>query len=161
MLGDLATEKQVQSLQESLGLNLPIYQQFYEYIKGLLRGDLGWSIYMKNPVLVAFMEHLGPTISLALIAQVLAILIALPLGILAAIKRGANTDLTIMGGVLLSTSIPSFWVGLLLIMLFSVQLNWLPSGGYQPISEGFFNHIKYLILPVLSLSLMQAALITR
>lgn len=161
MLGDQASEEAVEELQEQLGLNLPIYQQFFNYVTNLLHGDFGYSLFMKMPVLQAFLEHLGPTLMLTLIAQTIAILYAIPLGIYAAIKKGTWIDYTFMGGVLLGISIPSFLTGLLIIMLFAVQLNWLPSGGYEPLSSGLWNHLKYMILPGFTLGIMQAALIAR
>lgn len=161
MLGDQATQEEVEQLREQLGLNLPLYQQFVNYVVKLFHADLGYSLFMKMPVLEAIKEHIIPTLMLTVIAQTFAIIYAIPLGIYAAIKKDTWVDYTLMGGVLLGVSIPSFLTGLLMIMLVSVQLNWLPSGGYEPLSAGVWNHFKYLILPAFTLGIMQAALIAR
>ncbi|GAA0356273.1 ABC transporter permease [Bacillus horti] len=161
ILGPEASAQEVNKLREELGLNKPVHEQFLEWIGGLLRGDLGSSLFMRETVVEAFFNHLGPTFSLALIAQVIAILIAIPLGILAAVRRGTMTDQSVMGLSLVGISVPSFLLGLFLVLLLAVQLRWLPVAGYRPISAGMLEHLKYLIMPALALGAMQAALITR
>jgi peptide/nickel transport system permease protein len=161
MLGDQATEQEVERLKGQLGLDLPIYQQFYQYVVKLLHGDLGNSLFMKMPVLKAFMEHLGPTLMLTVFAQIIAVTLAIPLGIYAAQKKGTWVDYTIMGGIMLGVSLPSFLLGILIVMLFAVKLNWLPAGGYKPLSAGLWIHLKYLILPAFTLGIMHTALIAR
>jgi peptide/nickel transport system permease protein len=161
ILGDQASEKDIKQLQEQLGLHLPLYEQFYLYVVKLLHGNLGFSLFMKMPVLNAFLDHLGPTLMLTVIAQTIAIVISIPIGIYAARRKGTWIDYTVMGGVLLGVSLPSFLLGLLIIMLFAVHLNWLPAGGYKPLSAGLWNHLKYLILPGFTLGFMHAALIAR
>lgn len=161
ILGPEASPEEVEELREELGLNLPIVQQFINWGGAVLKGDLGWSVFMKKPVLQAFTEHLGPTLSLAIMAQLFAILVAVPLGVIAARHRGTAVDQSFMGLALMGISIPSFLLGLFLILLFSVQLQWLPVAGYRPLSEGFLEHIRYLILPAIALGAMQAALIAR
>ncbi|TQK73941.1 peptide/nickel transport system permease protein [Brevibacillus sp. AG162] len=161
ILGAQATEEELAKLREQLGLNLPIYIRFFEWIGGLLQGDLGWSIFMDKPVTEAIWEHLGPTLSLTIMAEIIAILFAIPLGVMAANRRGTWMDQSFMTFALLGISLPSFWIGLNLILLFAVQLNWLPAAGYQPISNGLLNHFKYLIMPAISLGIMQGALIAR
>ncbi|MBW5468062.1 ABC transporter permease subunit [Brevibacillus formosus] len=161
ILGAQATEEELAKLREQLGLNLPIYIRFFEWIGGLLQGDLGWSIFMDKPVTEAIWEHLGPTVSLTIMAEIIAILFAIPLGVMAANRRGTWMDQSFMTFALLGISLPSFWIGLNLILLFAVQLNWLPAAGYQPISNGLLNHFKYLIMPAISLGIMQGALIAR
>ena len=148
-------------MRTELGLNQPIYEQFIFWLKDVIQGDLGNSLYLKEPVTTVFMKHLGPTLSLSIFAQIIAIVIAIPLGILAAVRRGTVTDQGVMSIALLGISIPSFLLGLLLIMVVSVKFGWLPASGYQPLSAGFITHIKYLILPAIALGYMQSALITR
>lgn len=161
ILGSQATEEELAKLREQLGLNLPIYIRFGQWIAGVLQGDLGWSIFMNMPVTQAIREHLGPTVSLTLLAEAIAILFAIPLGVMAANRRGTWMDQSFMMVALLGISLPSFWIGLNLILLFAVQLNWLPAAGYQPLSSGIVNHLKYLLLPAISLGIMQEALIAR
>jgi peptide/nickel transport system permease protein len=161
ILGADATDVDLAKLREQLGLNLPIYVQFGKWLWGVLHGDLGWSIFMDMPVSTAIWQHLWPTVSLTFLAEIIAIIVAIPLGVMAAANRGTWLDQGFMTLALLGISIPSFWIGLNFIMLFAVQLNWLPAAGYQPLSSGLFNHLKYLIMPAVSLGIMQGALIAR
>jgi peptide/nickel transport system permease protein len=161
ILGPDATIDEVNNLREKLGLNLPIYEQFVIWISNIAHGDLGWSIYMDKPVLAAFLENLTPTLSLAILAQIIAIFISIPLGILAASKRGTAVDQTVMIFSLLGISIPNFLLALLLVLVFAVNLSWLPVAGFQPLANGLWLHIKYLLLPAFALGTIQAALIAR
>lgn len=162
ILGIDASQEQVAELQDQLGLNLPIYEQYLQWITNIVfHGDFGTSYFMRIPVTEAIFNHLLPTLSLAIIAQFITIIIAIPLGIAAANRRGTLADQSIMGMSLLGMSIPSFLLGLILILLFGVKLGWLPTSGYQPLSSGFWNHLKYLIMPAISLGAIQAALVAR
>lgn len=161
ILGEEATEAQIAELEESLGLNLPIHKQYFNWISGVIQGDLGTSYFMKEPVTQSIFSHLAPTVSLALLAQIIALIIAIPIGVIAANRRGTFTDQSAMIFALLGMSIPSFLLALFLILLFGVKLGWLPVAGYKPLSEGIWIHLKYLILPAISLGAIQAALIAR
>jgi len=162
ILGIDASEEQIKQLQEQLGLNLPIYEQYVHWISNIvLHGDFGMSYFMRIPLTEAIFKHLMPTLSLAIFAQIITIIIAIPLGIAAANRRGTAADQSIMGMSLLGMSVPSFLLGLLLILLFGVKLGWLPTSGYQSLDTGLINHLKYLILPAISLGAIQAALVAR
>lgn len=161
MLGVDATAEQLADLRKEMGLDLPIYQQYFNWVIGVFQGDFGVSYFMKEPVTTSILSHLGPTLSLAILAQTITILIAVPLGIAAANRRGTMADQSIMGISLLGMSIPSFLLGLFLILLFGVKLGWLPVAGYAPLSSGLWNHVKYLIMPAISLGAIQAALVAR
>lgn len=161
MLGVDATKEQLEELRHEMGLDLPIYQQYFNWLIGVFQGDFGMSYFMKEPVTTSILSHLGPTLSLAIIAQTITILIAVPLGIAAANRRGTMADQSIMGVSLLGMSIPSFLLGLFLILLIGVKLGWLPVAGYEPLSSGVWNHVKYLIMPAISLGAIQAALVAR
>ncbi|MBD8005966.1 ABC transporter permease [Bacillus norwichensis] len=161
ILGPEALPEDVDKLREEMGLDLPILEQFLIWFGGIFKGDLGWSPFMDMPVMEAFLSHLGPTLSLAILAQIISIVIAIPFGIIAATKRGTAIDQFFMVFALLGISIPSFLLGLLLILLFAVKLQWLPVAGYQPLGTGFWNHLKFLILPAITLGAIQAALIAR
>ena len=161
MLGPEATTAQIAELRESLGLNDPIWMQFWAWLTGAVTGDLGTSIFAARPVTEVLFNALGPTVHLAIQAQLLAILIGVPAGILAAKKQGTGTDQSVMVGALLGISVPSFLLGLFLMLLFGVILGWLPVAGYRPIGDGFVDAMRYLTLPTLALGAMQAALIAR
>jgi peptide/nickel transport system permease protein len=161
ILGPESTEEDRAQLREQLGLNLPLYQQYFSWMFGLVQGDLGTSLFMKEPVLHAILDHLGPTLSLAILSQITAIIMAIPLGIMAANRRGTVADQSFMGLSLLGISIPNFLLGLFLIIIFAVNLQWLPVAGYMPLSAGFWNHFKFLIMPAIALGTAQAALISR
>lgn len=161
ILGPEATPEQILALENELGLNLPIYQQFFEWFGGIITGDLGTSLYMNMPVLDAFLEHLAPTLSLAILAQAISMIIAIPLGIIAARRQGSYTDNTLMIVAMLGMSIPSFLLALLLMLLFGVKLGWLPVAGYSPLVDGIWEYIKHLILPAIALGAIQAAVIAR
>ncbi|NLS10368.1 ABC transporter permease [Nesterenkonia sp. MY13] len=161
MLGPEATQEQIEALRESLGLNDPIWVQFWSWLTAAVTGDLGTSIFMNRPVTEVLMDALGPTIHLAIQAQLLAIIIGVPAGILAARKQGTGTDQTVMVGALMGISVPSFLLGLFLMLLFGVILGWLPVAGYRPIEDGIGESLQYLALPTIALGAMQAALIAR
>lgn len=161
MLGQDASKRQIDELRQSLGFNLPLYQQYFKWIGGVFQGNLGLSFFLKEPVTKAIFDHLGPTISLAVLAEILAIMIGIPMGILAARKRGSAADQIFMGLSLLGISIPSFLLSLFLMLLFSVYLKWLPVAGYQPLSRGLWTHLQYLIMPAFALGTMKSALIAR
>lgn len=162
MLGDQATEEDIAALRESLGLNDPIVVQYVNWVKNIFRGDLGKSIFINEPMTQIIAEHIAPTIALTIYALLIALCIAIPLGIVAARHRGRIQDQMISGFTMLGISIPSFLLGLFLILIFAVKLKVLPDAGYKPIGEhGFLKFIRYLTLPAISLGLMQAALITR
>lgn len=161
ILGPEASEADKLNLREELGLNLPLIQQYFSWIFGVVKGDLGTSFFMKKPVLTAIFDHLGPTIALAVLAQITAIVVAIPLGIMAANRRGTLADQSFMGATLVGLAVPNFLLGLLLIILFAVNLKWLPVAGYKPLSAGVWEHFKFLIMPAIALGTAQAALIAR
>lgn len=161
ILGMEATQEQIDALNEELGFNRPIHEQYVSWVTGVVKGDLGQSLFMRQSVSEAIAEHIGPTLSLAIMAQVIALLLAIPFGMLAAYKRGTALDYSFMGLSLLGMAVPSFLLGLLLMLVVGVQLQWLPVAGYAPLSAGFWTHLKFLILPSISLGAIQAALITR
>ena len=161
ILGIEASEEQIQELNEQMGLNLPVYQQYLNWVSGVVQGDFGDSYFMNEPVTDAIFNHLGPTVSLALLAEIVALVLAIPIGILAAYRRGSFTDKGLMVISLLGMAVPSFLLGLLLMLVFAVNLQWLPVAGYKPLSIGLWDHLRYLILPAISLGAFQAALVAR
>jgi peptide/nickel transport system permease protein len=161
MLGSEATPQQIAALRIQMGLDNPLWKQFVTWFSSALVGNFGQSFFLHQPVGQAIVEHLEPTLTLALFAEILAIAIAIPAGILAARKAGSWIDTTVSGIALLGISLPSFLVGLLLVLLFSVQLRILPVGGYISPSQNFGQFLSQIILPGVSLAFIQASLITR
>lgn len=161
MLGMEASADQIERVNDSLGLNEPLPQRYVEWMGGVLTGDLGDSYFMRQPVTQAIAEHFGPTLSLALLAQLIALLIALPCGVVAALKHGSRIDAVLRVVALLGVAIPGFLMALMLMWLFAVTLRVFPVAGYAPLSEGWFSHLRYLALPAISLGCVQAALLMR
>lgn len=161
MLGEDATVEKVEELRTELGLDLPLYQQYFNWVLGAMQVDLGSSYFMDEPVTASILSHLSPTISLTVISQLVALVIAIPIGIFAARRRGTIADQSVMGLSLFGMSVPNFILGLLTMLVFGVMLRWLPVAGYAPLETGVWNHLQYLILPAISLGTLQAALITR
>ncbi len=161
ILGINASPQSLETLREQLGLNEPPLTRFVDWLTGALRGDFGESLNYRQSVASLLVARLQVSIPLALGAILLAIVIALPLGIVAATKRGTWLDLSISIVSQLGAAIPSFWLGLMFILLFSVELGWLPSGGYVPLERNPLGTLRSLTLPVIALGLGQAAVLTR
>ncbi len=162
MLGSDASQEEVDALAETLGLNDPLIKQYIDWIGNALQGDLGTSYSRNGSVIDEIQSSMGPTVTLAVWAQILTIVIALPLGVFAAKKKGKVQDSAVIAFSLLGISIPSFLLSLLLVILFGVRLQWLPVAGYKTIaSSDLATHLSYIVLPVISLAMMQAAMLTR
>lgn len=159
--GDAATTEDIAQLRIDLGLEEPLLVQFGIYAKNLLRGDFGESFYYKRPVINMIADGVEPTLSLALFTIVLASLVAVPLGTLAAYKQGSWVDRGVMGFSVVGFSVPVFVIGYLLIYFLSVKLEWFPVQGYQHLSEGIGGWAYRLILPSTALSVIFIALIAR
>jgi peptide/nickel transport system permease protein len=159
--GDIATVEQIEQIRESLGLNRPLLSQFGIWIGNLLQGDLGESFFFRMRVTELIAQRLEPTLALALCTIVLAVLIAVPLGTLAAWRHGGWLDRALMGFSTLGFSVPVFVLAYMLIWLVSLKLGWLPVQGYRRLSEGFGPFIRHLILPSVTLSVIYVALIAR
>ena len=162
MLGDDATPETIAQLEKEMGIDKPIYVQFQRWFFKLLRGDLGESIFFDRPVLDLILGAMGPSLLLAVLSLGISLVIGICAGVLAAVKRNSWIDQLSLTSALLGASIPSFWLGLTLILLFSVKIQIFPTSGYQSIIDsGDITNIKYLILPALALGLPSSALITR
>lgn len=161
MLGDLATEAEVARLREAMGLDQPIYVQFATWFLGLLRGDLGQSITFERPVLTAIIERAEPTITLTIFSLLIAVAVGITTGVASAAQRNKPADQLLSVVALLGVSIPNFWFGLVLILIFAVSLGWLPPAGFVSVRTDIVESLRYLVLPALTLGLSQAALISR
>lgn len=135
--------------------------QYVSWLGKLVQGDLGQSIFMNKPVLAALADRAEPTLLLTLMSLFIATLIALPVGILSAVKRGTTLDQSVLSFSMFTSSVPSFWLGLLLMQVFSVKLGWLPVSGYGGPDASFATRVSHLILPAVVLGLVNSALITR
>ena len=162
MLGADASEEAVENLREQMGLNRPLPVQYVEWLGTVLRGNLGDSIFMKGSMTSIIGLRMKPTVELTVFALVIAVLIAIPTGILAARGRGRLVDQGMMAVSMLGVSVPNFLLGLLLVLLFAVKLKLFPASGYKELQEaGLLEHLRYLLLPAVSLGLMHAALLSR
>jgi peptide/nickel transport system permease protein len=161
LLGDTATPDQVDALRGRLGLDQPIIVQYLRWAGNALTGDLGRSIFFQAPVLSVIADGAETSALLASMTMVWVILIGLPIGMIAAVRHGTWLDQGLSGGAMLMASVPTFWVGLYLILIFAAWLGWLPSSGYPSVFEGGIANLRYLILPSLTLAAPNAALILR
>jgi len=161
MAGDAATSEQIERIRAGLGLDKPLVAQFGIWLGKVLSGDLGESFYFRIKVATLIGQRLEPTFSLAGLTILFAVLISIPLGVLAAWRFGGWFDRALMGFSVLGFSIPVFVLAYLLIWLVSLQLGWLPVQGYARLSDGVFLWLRHLILPALTLSVIYIALIAR
>ena len=161
MLGDLATEEDIAALRIRMGLDKPLIEQYFIWIGNIFHGDFGMSVVNNETVGSLIISHIRPTISLAIYALVIAAVIAIPLGMIASRKKGSAVDHVVSVISLAGISLPSFLLGLFLMLLFSVKFRIFPVSGYKEISEGFLEHIRSLTLPAIALGFMNAALMMR
>ncbi|HSX94511.1 MAG TPA: ABC transporter permease [Hydrogenophaga sp.] len=161
IVGDMGTEADIARVRQSLGLEGPLPAQFLHWVGELLRGNLGESYYFKTDVATLIAQRLEPTLSLAALTIVLAVLIAVPLGVIAAARHGGWLDRALMGFSVLGFSVPVFVIGYALIWVFSLHLGWLPVQGYSRLSHGVGPWLSQLVLPAITLSLVYTALIAR
>ncbi|MBV9427418.1 MAG: ABC transporter permease [Bradyrhizobiaceae bacterium] len=159
--GDQATPEQIAAIRAKLHLDLPIYQQFGLWLGNALAGDLGTSIFSNRPVAALFLQRLEPTVALTVTTTIVAVLLAVPAGVLAAWRSGSLVDRAVMGTAVLGFAFPVFVVGYILIYLFAMKLRLMPIQGYRPIAEGFWPCLQHLVLPSLALGLSFMALIAR
>lgn len=161
MAGDQALPEDIERIKDKLGLNRPLYEQMGIYFWDILRGDFGESVFTKFPVTTLIGQRLEPTISIAIFSQLVAIIIAVPAGILAAWKANTWVDRALMVFAVAGLAIPSFWLGANLIWVFAVNLGWFPALGYVPISEGVLPWLRSITLPSIAIGFISAALIAR
>ena len=161
LAGDNATPQQLARIRASLGLDEPLYIQFFTWVGKLLHGDLGVSLISNVPVLKMIGQRVEPSISIALSTIILTVVIAVPLGVIAAWKHDTWIDRFVMGLSVLGFSVPVFVIGYVLIQVFAIDLRWLPVQGFKSISAGFGPFLERIILPTLTLSFIYIALIAR
>jgi peptide/nickel transport system permease protein len=159
--GDQASPADVERIRQSLGLDQPFLVQFGTWLGHILRGDLGTSIFTNLPVSAMIAQRIEPTVSLMAITLVLTIVVAVPLGVVAAWKAGSLVDRAIMAFAVFGFSLPVFVVGYVLAYVFALELEWLPVQGYTPLAQGFWPWLENLILPSIALGCVYIALIAR
>ena len=159
--GDIATDEDIRQIRAKLGLDKPFLVQFGGWVWRLFHGDLGTSIFTNLPVTTLIGQRVQPTVSLTLCTLIVAVLVAVPLGVIAAARAGTWADRLVMGFSVLGFSVPVFVLAYMLIIVFSVDLEWLPVQGYRPLSEGIWPWLSHLILPSIALGTVYMALIAR
>jgi peptide/nickel transport system permease protein len=159
--GDHATDEQVLAIRAKLRLDLPFYEQFMLWAGNAARGDLGVSIFSNRPVSDLFLQRLEPSIALAILTTIIAVALAVPIGVLAAWKAGSWIDRGVMSFAVLGFSFPVFVIGYVLIYIFAMKLKLLPVQGYRPMADGLWPFLRHLILPSFALGLSFMALIAR
>jgi peptide/nickel transport system permease protein len=164
-----ADQAEIARITAQLGLDLPLWQQYWIFLRGAFGGDLGSSFVAGVPAITLILERLPATLELALLAMLMAVILGVPLGLIAGLKPESWIGRTIMAGSILCFSLPTFWVGLMLILVFSVQLGWLPTTGRGPTTDIFgvpvsflsWEGLRHLILPATNLALFKLALLIR
>jgi len=159
--GSAATSQDVANIRLTLGLDRPVVAQFFVWLANMAHGDFGESFFFKRTVASLIADRIEPTLMLSLTTIVLSVLVAVPLGVVAAYAQGTWVDRLVMGFSVLGFSVPVFVIGYVLIYVFAIELNWLPVQGYQPLREGFWGCLQRLVLPSLTLCVIYVALIAR
>lgn len=161
LAGDAATVDDIRRIREKLGLDQPFIVRFGEWVWALLHGDLGTSIFTNLPVTHLIAQRIEPTVALTICTLLVAVLVAVPMGVIAAAKAGTWVDRSVMAFTVLGFSLPVFVLAYILILVFSIELDWLPVQGYRPIREGLWQWLRHLILPSVALGTVYIALIAR
>ncbi len=161
LAGDAATDDDIRRIREKLGLDEPFLVRFGGWVWALLHGDLGTSIFTNLPVTHLIGQRIEPSVALLVCTLTVAVLVAVPLGVIAAAKAGTWVDRAVMAFSVLGFSVPVFVLAYILILTFSIQLDWLPVQGYRSIHENFWDWLRHLILPSIALGTVYIALIAR
>lgn len=161
ILGEDSSKESIEQLEKELGLDQPIAIQFVDWVKNMLTGDFGTSIYSSDPVLDMILSHFGPTFSLMAVAVILMLLIAVPTAIFTVIKRNTAVDPLFLSSSLIGVSLPEFWFAMLLVIAFGVTIPIFPVAGYMPFEFGMAEWLHHLFLPAFVLAVVEAGLIAR
>lgn len=161
MLGINAQEDTVAALRTELGLDGSKVQRYVSWVGGMLQGDFGTSYTYRTPVAEMIADRLWVSLPLAIYALIISTLIAFPVGIYAASRRGQAGDIVVMGATQLGVAIPNFWFAMMLVLIFAINMHWFSAGGFPGWDEGFWRGVKALTLPAIALALPQAAILAR
>jgi peptide/nickel transport system permease protein len=160
-LGQQATEENLRARRERLGLNRPLYEQYFSWVTNAVQGDLGKSLITNQPIGPQIADRLPTTLQLAGLALLIGMVIAFPLGIISALRPGTIIDLVATFVSQLGVAVPDFWMSILLVLLFSTTLDWLPPSGYTPITDNFGDWLDHMILPAMTAGFISASIQTR
>ncbi len=161
MMGEMYSEEDARQLRRELGLDQPLVVQYGKWLLFLLRGDWGRSILTNRPVLTDILYRLPVTLELIVLSMLVSLLIALPAGIIAAVRPNTWQDYSAMVVAMAGVSIPEFFLGVLLFLLFALVLGWLPVSGYVPVTDSAWQNLRHMLLPMIALGFPRAALLTR
>ena len=161
MLGLTATPNNIATLRHQLGLDQPLWHQYLTWLWHLLHGNLGTDFRSHEPLTQMLLRRLPVTLELTVLASLISVIVAIPLGVLAASRRRGPADVAGVGLSMVGISVPDFWLGVMLILLVSLKLRWLPPSGYKPISHGLIENLRYMALPAITLSFSLAAVLLR
>ena len=161
MLGDSASDTELTELRRHLGLDLILPLQFGKWLIQVLSGDLGYSITNGEPVLALIVERFQVTFVIVVTAVILAICISIPAGLIATWKQNKGLDIAIVVIATLLLSVPAFWLGLILLLIFGMQLAWLPVVGYVALSDDFYQGLRYVLLPIITLAMVETGVLIR
>lgn len=161
ILGDRASAEDIERLRDQLGLNDPLPVQFLRWFGGVLRFDFGESIFIGEPVTSALLDRVQPTLLLTLYALTVQVMIGIPAGVLSAVRHNSILDRVLTVVAISGAAIPTFFLGIILILTFAVRLRWLPSGGYVPLTEDPVEHFKAMLMPAFTLGFASAGLLAR
>jgi peptide/nickel transport system permease protein len=161
MLGDQASPEAVAALNKKLGLDKPLYIQYLRWLGNALHGDLGRSAFGNQPVTELIVQRIVPTLELSILALIVSLLIGISAGVIAAVKRNTAVDAIASILAILGVSTPSFWLAILLVLIFSLKLTWLPALGYVSPFSNLATNLKDMLLPSITLGVILAAVITR
>jgi len=162
LVGENATQEQVQAVTERLGLDRPVHEQYWAWLRNAVQGDLGLSIQNREPVRDLIVQRIPATLQLGLAATLVGLLLGVPVAVISALKPGSWLDRTLSGWSALALGVPTFWLGILLILLFAVQLRWLPSAStYVSIWESPWQALRNILLPALTLGVYVSGIFAR
>lgn len=161
LAGDSATPAQLERIRENLGLNLPLHVQFFQWVSNMLQGDLGVSLISNTPVSTMIAQRIWPTLNIALLTITISVLLAVPMGVLAAWRHRSWIDYAVMTFSVLGFSIPVFVIGYIFIQIFAIELRWLPVQGYTAPTRDFAAFLQRALLPAFTLATIYVALIAR
>ena len=161
MMGEMFSQEDADKLRQELGLDQPLILQYLKWLAFLVRGDWGHSLFTNQAVLTEILYRLPVSLELLLLSTIVSLLIALPAGIIAAVRPNSWQDYTAMMTAMAGVSLPEFFLGVLLFLLFALVLGWLPVAGYIPLTENWLANLRHMVLPMVTLGLPRAALLTR